>query len=98
MREFRTNDRALIDSARTGDNEAVAWMGMLDTLLAWHLEDPPDEDERRRNDVIESFQGNRNPFVDRPEWVACLYLAQCGFTINAGRVRGIFFRRTAGRP
>lgn len=79
-----TNDRALIDSARTGENEDVAWMGMLDTLLAWHFEDPPDESERGRHEVIASYQGNRNPFIDHPEWVDCLYLADCGFAINAG--------------
>ncbi|MEE4173625.1 MAG: endonuclease [Xanthomonadales bacterium] len=92
-----TNDRALIDASRTDRNEDVAYMGMLDTLLAWHLEDPPDEDERRRNDVIEGFQGNRNPFVDRPEWVACLYLDLCGFTINAGLNDAWFDPATAGQ-
>lgn len=45
-----------------------AYMGLLSTLLAWHQADPPDTDERARNEVIFSFQGNRNPFVDRPEW------------------------------
>lgn len=92
-----TNDRALIDASRTDRNEDVAYMGMLDTLLAWHLEDPPDEDERRRNDVIEGFQGNRNPFVDRPEWVVCLYLNACGFTINAGLNDAWFDPATAGQ-
>ncbi|MCF5932996.1 endonuclease, partial [Xanthomonas perforans] len=38
------------------------------TLLAWHQADPPDDAERARNEVIFSFQGNRNPFVDHPEW------------------------------
>lgn len=35
-------------------------------LREWHLADPPDAGERRRNDVIERLQGNRNPFIDDP--------------------------------
>jgi endonuclease I len=45
-----------------------AYMGLLTDLLAWHLADPPDAAEILRNDVIQIFQGNRNPFIDHPEW------------------------------
>ncbi len=38
-------------------------------LRRWNAQDPPDEAERARNDGIESRQGNRNPFVDRPGFV-----------------------------
>jgi endonuclease I len=38
-------------------------------LVAWHQEDPPDDRERERNDRIVRIQRNRNPFVDRPEFV-----------------------------
>jgi len=54
------------------------YMGLRSVLLQWHQEDPVDDAERRRNDVIESFQGNRNPFVDHPEWVACVFEGTCG--------------------
>ena len=46
----------------------TAYMGLLADLLAWHQADPPDAAEVTRNDVIQGFQGNRNPFVDHPEW------------------------------
>ena len=59
-------------------SSSPAYMGRLSTLLQWHLEDPVDDDERARNDVVESFQGNRNPFVDHPEWVACVFQGTCG--------------------
>jgi deoxyribonuclease I len=36
-------------------------------LKQWHQEDPPDEQERRRNNVIEQIQGSRNKFIDHPE-------------------------------
>jgi len=29
--------------------------------------DPVDEFEREINDIVERHQGNRNPFIDRPE-------------------------------
>ena len=38
-------------------------------LRQWHCEDPPNDRERTRNDGIESHQQNRNPFVDRPDFV-----------------------------
>ncbi len=59
-----TDDRSkiIITSA------SPAYMGLLTDLLQWHLADPPDAAERARNEVIFSFQGNRNPFIDHPEW------------------------------
>lgn len=33
-------------------------------MQRWHRDDPPSAEERRRNDVIERLQGNRNPFID----------------------------------
>ena len=43
------------------------------TLLEWHTQDPPDAFEKRRNDVIFKWQGNRNPFIDYPDFVNYIY-------------------------
>ncbi len=72
-----TDDEALIAASNTGSNESVAYMGMLTVLLQWHVEDPVDDKERHHNDVVFSYQGNRNPFVDHPEWVDCIFLGTC---------------------
>lgn len=38
-------------------------------LRQWNEQDPVDEAEARHNDQIESYQGNRNPFVDFPDLI-----------------------------
>jgi hypothetical protein len=40
----------------------------LTTLLKWHREHPVTLHERHRNQEIAKLQGNRNPFIDHPEW------------------------------
>ena len=79
-----TNSETLIDNSNTGSNESVAYMGMLSVLLQWHLDDPVDDYERDRNDAVYNYQGNRNPFIDHPEWVDCLYNGNCGGTGCSG--------------
>lgn len=67
-----TDNRNLIQiTDATGGG--TAYMGLLSDLLVWHFEDPVDDFERRRNQVVFGFQGNRNPFVDHPEWVCLLF-------------------------
>ncbi len=61
-----TDNRSQI--VQSNNYSQTAYMGLLADLLAWHLADPPDAAEVARNNVIQSFQGNRNPFVDHPEW------------------------------
>lgn len=47
--------------------------GRLSTLLEWNLMDPPDDFERNRNNVIYSFQKNRNPFIDNPHFAELIW-------------------------
>ncbi|MBU0743638.1 endonuclease [bacterium] len=67
-----TDNPALIQTSG-GVNASVAYMGLLETLLAWHFDDPVDDRERGRNDIVYAYQGNRNPFIDHPEWVAYIF-------------------------
>jgi len=39
---------------------------MPDIFLEWNEEDPVSDFERNRNNVLQSIQGNRNPFIDNP--------------------------------
>lgn len=39
----------------------------IQTLLAWHINEPPTLFEKHRNAAIQELQGNRNPFIDYPK-------------------------------
>lgn len=59
------------DSVSNGSNP---YMGRLSVLKQWNDEDPPDTFEERRNQVIyDTYQKNRNPFIDHPEWVEAIW-------------------------
>ncbi|MEU7468391.1 endonuclease [Streptomyces sp. NPDC044984] len=59
------------DSVTNGSNP---YHGRLSVLKQWHQEDPPSAFEERRNEVIyASYQHNRNPFIDHPEWVESIW-------------------------
>ncbi len=49
-----------------GEEVGETQMGRLSVLNLWHTQFPPDEFEINRNNVIASYQGNRNPFIDYP--------------------------------
>ena len=61
-----------VDNATSGGS--APRLGRLSALLAWNALDPPDAFERNRNQVIyASYQRNRNPFIDHPEWVSSIF-------------------------
>jgi endonuclease I len=42
-------------------------------LKRWHSEDPVSQKEIDRNQAVHDFQGNRNPFIDHPEFVSQIW-------------------------
>lgn len=62
-------DLEVIDKISTPSSDKQKGnIGKLSVLLKWNKEDPVDDFEIRRNNTIEKYQHNRNPFVDNPEW------------------------------
>lgn len=45
----------------------------LRMLLRWNLSDPVDDIERRRNDKVATYQGNRNPFIDNSNYANLIW-------------------------
>lgn len=53
-------------------------LGDLATLLNWHRNDPPDDFEMNRNNIVYNWQKNRNPFIDQPELVEYIWGTNVG--------------------
>ena len=60
--EIRYNGLQILN----GFPSATGQLGDLDTLLDWHRNDPPDDFEMNRNNIVYNWQKNRNPFIDQP--------------------------------
>jgi endonuclease I len=51
--------------------DLIAWNRAV--MLQWNDLDPVSPKEIARNNAVYGLQGNRNPFIDRPEWVHAIW-------------------------
>ena len=49
----------------------------LKLMIKWHNQDPVSQKEIDRNNAAFSFQGNRNPYIDHPEYVDMVWNPTC---------------------
>ena len=68
---YYTEDGTWPGSDMTTGAEPLPWA--LGMLMEWHQSDPVSAKEIARNDSVYVIQGNRNPFIDRPEWVEAVW-------------------------
>lgn len=61
------------DSHSTSNANPDNLMGNMHTLIKWHFDYSPNVYEMNRNNGGEYLQGNRNPFIDHPEYVAKIW-------------------------
>ncbi len=66
-----------------GSSNQVFDQWQLDLLYSWHIADPVSQKEIDRNNNVFLIQGNRNPYIDNPTWVADIW----GFTPAAPGVQ-----------
>lgn len=64
--DVRYNGLEVVNGYPEGE---VGKFGDLATLLDWHRNDPVDDFEMNRNNVVYAWQNNRNPFIDNPDMV-----------------------------
>lgn len=79
-------DLVAVDRLTTTAEDDAPLIGTLCTLYEWSQLDAVDSYEQNRNNQVYKYQGNRNPFIDRPELVKEVYGAVCGDDPNPGLV------------
>ena len=64
----------------TSSSSGNGYLGLIGAMLQWHAQDPVDQSETDRNNLVyfnEAFpnldQGNRNPFIDHPEYAGMIW-------------------------
>lgn len=62
---LRYGTRTLPSAVTIGTTNSVD-ANMIDLLLDWNAADPVSQYEKNRNPILETAQGNRNPFIDNP--------------------------------
>ncbi len=82
---FVTRYESQLSTFNSGDMLGnTAFPGLLDwelnQLIQWHLQDPVSAEEIARNNASYDYQGNRNPFIDHPQWVQSIWGGSNGDT------------------
>ncbi|HBH49852.1 MAG TPA: hypothetical protein DDX98_14500 [Bacteroidales bacterium] len=75
------NNSSSSNAVLNGTSTKVFEDWALEVLLDWHKSDPVSEKEIARNNAAYSYQGNRNPFIDYPEFISCIWESICSDTM-----------------
>ncbi|MGB1308662.1 MAG: endonuclease [Oceanihabitans sp.] len=74
----RYNGIEIVNGYPSDDDINDGTLGDLATLLEWHRNDPPDDYEMNRNNVVYTWQFNRNPFIDQPDLIEYIWGTHIG--------------------
>ena len=79
------DDHTTANNPLNGTNNQVYETWFLQLLYKWHHEDNVSEREIKRNNEAYNFQGNRNPFIDYPEYADLIWgglLSSADYALN----------------
>lgn len=84
-------------------NTITGIFAKLSTLLQWHENDPVSIEERRMNQLIfTTYQKNRNPFIDHPEYVALIWgslqVSKFETSVTEGGAESTYTLKLTGQP
>jgi endonuclease I len=100
MTRYDGSDVLSSDLILANNTSATGTHGVLSTLLAWHAAHPPTDYERNRNNAIYSgvnvsgiirAQGNRNPFIDFPQFADAIFLSTAAQSFSKWQVQRFNF-------
>lgn len=78
------------DNVLDGTSNKVFDDWQLNLLYQWHIQDPVSQKEIDRNNAVYQIQGNRNPYIDNPQWVANVW------SLSGGASYTVQFSQTSG--
>lgn len=65
-----------------GTSNQVFTNTFINILINWNNLDPVSPYEIAKNNAVYTFQGNRNPYIDHPEYVCRVWADACALNIN----------------
>ena len=68
---YYSEDDDWASSQMTNKSEILPWA--MTMLLRWSDQDPVSQKEIDRNNAVYGYQGNRNPFIDHPEYAHLIW-------------------------
>lgn len=70
---YNDNSSSQVSAMFDGSTDQAFNTGFLDVLYQWHLQDPVSARENDLNNYIYGEQGNRNPYIDNPQYVTAVW-------------------------
>lgn len=72
-----------------GTSTQVYDQWFVNLLVKWHLQDTVNQREIVRNNAAYTYQGNRNPFIDHPEWVTQIWGMPTYTSVTENKVENV---------